>query len=77
MKCGIYKHYSGKLYQVMGVCRHSETLEEMIVYQALYDNYGLWVRPKAMFFEKVDMKDKETARFSFVGPSLVEPPILK
>ena len=53
MKSGLYQHYKGQEYEVLGVCRHSETLEEMIVYRALYSDYGLWVRPKALFEEVI------------------------
>ncbi len=53
MKLGIYQHYSGKLYQVIGIARHSETLEELVVYQCLYGSYGLWIRPRAMFEEGI------------------------
>jgi hypothetical protein len=64
---GIYKHYKGKKYEVLGVARHSETLEELIVYKALYESeFGknaLWVRPKSMFFETVIVENKEVKRF--------------
>ena len=50
---GIYKHYKGNLYKVLGIAKHSETLEDMVVYQALYGEYGLWVRPASMFEEMV------------------------
>ena len=69
---GKYRHYKGKLYQVMGVARHSETLEELVVYKALYESeeFGknaLWVRPKAMFFENVSLDGKGVARFEYVN----------
>ena len=65
---GKYKHYKGKLYEVIGVARHSETLEELVVYKALYksDEFGenaLWVRPKKMFFENVIVNGKKVPRF--------------
>ena len=71
IKLGKYKHYKGKFYKVIGVARHSETLEEMVVYQALYDspkfgNNSLWVRPKKMFLENVIVNGKEMPRFEFV-----------
>jgi hypothetical protein len=71
MKTGIYRHYKGKNYEVVGVARHSETLEEMVVYKALYESeFGkdsLWVRPKMMFLEKVIHDGKEVDRFKFIG----------
>ncbi len=64
----IYRHYKGKQYKVLGVARHSETLEELVVYQALYnqegfDNNQLWVRPKEMFLETVVIDGVQQARF--------------
>jgi hypothetical protein len=52
---GRYRHYKGKLYEVVGTVRHSETLEPMTLYRALYGEHGLWVRPAAMFNEMVDV----------------------
>ncbi|MBI5817194.1 MAG: DUF1653 domain-containing protein [Candidatus Yonathbacteria bacterium] len=52
-KLGIYEHYKGKQYEVIGVTQHSETLEEMVVYRALYGAKGLWVRQLKMFMEEV------------------------
>ena len=51
IKPGKYRHFKGNLYEVIGVARHSETQEEMVVYRALYGEYGLWVRPAAMWTE--------------------------
>ncbi|WP_373779329.1 DUF1653 domain-containing protein [Neisseria dentiae] len=53
VKPGIYRHYKGNLYEVLGTARHSETEEILVVYRALYGDYGLWVRPAAMFAESV------------------------
>lgn len=69
MKLGKYQHFKGNFYEVIGVARHSETLEELVVYRALYIHkiYGdnsLWVRPKAMFLEKVIVDGKEIPRFA-------------
>lgn len=57
MKLGRYKHYKGKEYEVIGFAKHSETLEELVVYKALYQPEGenLWVRPKKMFFEEIEI----------------------
>lgn len=64
---GTYRHYKGQFYNVIGVAKHSETLEEMVVYQALYGDYGLWVRPKAMFFETVLVGNESVPRFELVS----------
>ncbi|GAA0564022.1 DUF1653 domain-containing protein [Halomonas salifodinae] len=61
---GIYRHYKGPLYEVMGLARHSETEEPLVVYRALYGEYGLWVRPLAMFTERVVVDGKEQPRFA-------------
>jgi len=72
MQLGIYKHYKGKLYRVLGVAKHSETLAEMVVYEALYENETskLWVRPRKMFEETVDLEGKAVPRFKYLGPDL-------
>ncbi|MCK4521028.1 MAG: DUF1653 domain-containing protein [Nanoarchaeota archaeon] len=72
VKPGKYQHYKGNFYEVIGVARHSETLEELVVYKALYDseefgNNALWVRPKEMFLGTVNVDGKEVPRFKFVG----------
>ena len=64
---GRYRHYKGNLYQVVGIARHSETEEELVVYWALYGERGLWVRPKAMFFEPVIVEGKSVPRFERLG----------
>ncbi|MBU3896344.1 MAG: DUF1653 domain-containing protein [Nanoarchaeota archaeon] len=71
LKPGIYKHFKGNMYEAIGVARHSETLEELVVYKALYDHpkYGtdsIWVRPLKMFIENVMVEGKEVPRFKFV-----------
>ena len=60
---GLYEHYKGNKYKVIGIAKHSETLEEMVVYQALYGEHGIWVRPKDMFFENVVVDGKMVPRF--------------
>lgn len=69
---GKYRHFKGKLYEVMGTARHSETMEELVVYRALYDSkeFGkdaLWVRPKSMFMEDVVVDGKKIPRFKYAG----------
>lgn len=66
IKPGIYRHYKGALYEVNGIARHSETEEEMVVYRALYGDYGLWVRPAAMFTETVEINGETIPRFSCI-----------
>ena len=65
MEAGLYKHYKGKIYEVIGIARHSETLEELVVYKATYQPEGknLWVRPLAMFNETVSVDGVEVKRF--------------
>lgn len=60
---GLYRHYKGLLYEVVGTARHSETLEPMTVYRALYGQHGLWVRPAAMFAEDVVVDGVRRPRF--------------
>ncbi|MCW3083248.1 MAG: hypothetical protein JWP12_614 [Bacteroidetes bacterium] len=69
MKNGTYKHYKGKLYEVIGVAKHSEILEELVVYKALYQPEGenLWVRPLKMFMEEVEVDGKKMPRFEYQG----------
>lgn len=61
---GIYRHYKGLLYQVLDTARHSETLEPMTLYRALYGERGLWVRPASMFLEMVDVDGVRQPRFA-------------
>jgi len=63
LKPGIYQHYSGKQYEVLGVGRHSESLEELVIYRALYAPYDFWVRPLSMFIESVEIDGKTAPRF--------------
>lgn len=66
---GTYEHYSGKKYEVIGIARHSETLEELVVYQALYGRGDMWVRPFTMFTEAVQVHEKPVPRFRRVTKS--------
>ena len=63
---GKYEHYKGNQYEVIGVAKHSETLEELVVYRALYGEHGLWVRPLKMFLETVEIDGKKIPRFKFI-----------
>ena len=66
LKPGRYRHFKGKEYELLGIALHSETMEEMVVYRALYGEMGLWVRPAAMWAEHVDREDYHGPRFQFV-----------
>ena len=71
VKPGKYRHYRGNFYEVIGTARHSETLEEFVVYKALYESkeFGknaLWIRPKKMFLEKVEFNNKLMPRFKLI-----------
>ncbi len=63
---GLYRHYKGPEYRVLGVARHSESEEEVVVYQALYGEFGLWVRPLAMFTGEVELDGERVPRFALV-----------
>lgn len=66
IRTGLYEHYKGQRYEVLGLARHSETEEELVVYRALYGEKGLWVRPYGMFVEEVVVEGKAIPRFRFV-----------
>ena len=63
---GRYRHFKGNEYEVLGVARHSETLEDMVVYQALYGDRGVWVRPAAMWSEEVERDGYRGPRFQWI-----------
>ena len=67
IKPGRYRHLKGKEYEVLGVARHSETEEELVVYRALYGDFGLWVRPVSMWNEAVERDGKTFRRFTYIG----------
>jgi hypothetical protein len=66
---GLYQHYKGGRYKVIEVARHSESLEPLVVYRALYGQFGLWVRPAAMFFETVVTNGQSLPRFKLIEPA--------
>jgi hypothetical protein len=70
---GVYRHYKGHEYRVFGIATHSESEEQMVVYQALYGDYGLWIRPLRMFCETVDVNGERLPRFALIReePALI------
>lgn len=68
LKLGKYQHYKGNFYKVIGVAKHSETLEDLVVYETLYDNpeSKLWARPLKMFTENIVVNGKEIPRLKFI-----------
>jgi len=69
LRSGRYRHYKGGLYEVLGVSRHSETLEPLVVYRPLYNDSGWWVRPHAMFVGMLNVDGQDVQRFAWVGPA--------
>lgn len=67
IKKGRYRHFKGMEYEVLGIAKHSETLEEMVVYRALYGEGGLWVRPAVMWNETVTRDGVTQQRFTYIG----------
>lgn len=67
IKIGKYRHYKGNEYEVIGIAKHSETLEELVVYRALYGDGQIWVRPLNNFVEEVEVEGKNVARFEYIG----------
>lgn len=67
IKPGIYEHYKGNKYVVLAVGRHSETLEELVVYQSQYGDFGIWARPLKIFVETVKLAKKEIPRFKYLS----------
>ena len=70
---GFYEHYKGKRYKVIGVAKHSETLESLVVYKACYGNEDMWVRPYSMFCENVLVDGRIIERFKYLGDELTSP----
>ncbi len=73
IQTGRYRHYKGGEYEVVGVVRHSESLEPLVLYRPLYNDSGLWVRPFAMFLEPVEHDGEVRPRFAFIGPGAPQP----
>ena len=69
IKKGIYRHFKGNNYRVIGVARHSESNDSLVVYQPLYGDHGLWVRPLEMFLQKVEVDGQVVSRFEFIEHS--------
>ena len=67
-----YRHFKGNVYRVLHIAKHSETLEDIVVYQAMYDERGIWVRPKAMFEEVIERDGKAFRRFSPISAEEAE-----
>ncbi|MFA6416495.1 MAG: DUF1653 domain-containing protein [Candidatus Paceibacterota bacterium] len=69
IKLGTYEHYKGKKYRVLGVAKHSETLEDLVIYEALYDNElsKLWARPFDMFTDEVEIDGQKLPHFKFLS----------
>ncbi len=67
MKTGIYQHYKGNRYELIYIANHSETLEKMVVYRALYGEGEIWVRPLSMWEEEIEVDGKKLKRFEYVG----------
>jgi hypothetical protein len=63
---GLYRHYKGPQYRVFSIARHSESEEQLVVYQALYGDYGLWVRPLSLFLQTVEVDGEQVPRFALV-----------
>lgn len=67
IKLGKYRHFKGNEYEVIGTAKHSETLEDYVVYRALYGEKGLWIRPFDMFVETIERDGKQLKRFEYIG----------
>ncbi|MDN3391874.1 DUF1653 domain-containing protein [Pseudoalteromonas sp. APC 3691] len=67
LKPGIYQHYKGPQYKVIHVATHSETEEQLVIYQALYGEFGIWARPLSMFNETIEKDGNTIPRFAYIG----------
>lgn len=62
-----YKHYKGNVYEIIGLAKHSETMEELVIYRSIDDNQKIWARPKAMFFENITINGETIPRFKKIN----------
>jgi cyclomaltodextrinase len=69
IKPGRYRHFKGNEYEVIGIVRHSESMQELVLYRALYGDGGLWVRPADMFCESIERDGQRMPRFEYIGGS--------
>ena len=69
LKLCLYQHYKGPQYKVLYQATHSETDEQLVIYQALYGEFGIWARPLSMFLETVEKEGKTIPRFAYLGPA--------
>jgi len=69
IRLGLYRHYKGNEYEVIGFSKHSETLEDMVIYKALYGNGGTWVRPLSMWDNPIEADGNTVKRFEYIGSS--------
>ncbi len=69
---GIYKHFKGHVYKVIGIAKHSESLEEQVIYVSIDDETDLWVRPATMFLDMIERDGKRFQRFEFLGDSITD-----
>lgn len=67
LKIGKYKYFKGKEYELIALAKHSETLEDLVVYRALYGDNAVWVRPLSMFTEEIELEGKKISRFKYIG----------
>jgi len=70
---GVYRHYKGNLYEVVGFATHSETLEDMVIYKPLYGERGTWVRPLSMWDNPIEVDGRTAKRFEYVGEKCEQP----